>query len=182
MICNVGEYLYRHYLTVKHRGSILRIHIISVLLLSLLFPSVTAEVYTIYVVDYAFETPDGSTDIQVSVGDTIIFQWNSTESHNVAQIENEGDDNRLEGGFYSGDPTSGNYSWTLPPEYTNSDISLFYICEPHYTMDSMRGKIIVGGGSPEPEEEQSSTIPFLSLPSTLVLFGIISCLRRQHSN
>ena len=65
-------------------------------------------------VDYAFEAPDGSTDIEISIGDTIIFQWNSTETHNVAQIENEGDDNRLESGFYSGEPISGSLKWTLP--------------------------------------------------------------------
>ena len=116
----------------------------------LLIPSYVAEVHTIYVVDYAFESPDGSADIQIPIGDTIIFQWNSSDTHNVAQIENEEDNDRLEDGFYSGEPISGTYNWTLPQEYTNSNITLFYICEPHYTMDSMRGKIIVGEGSPEP--------------------------------
>jgi len=160
----------------------LRFTLFSILVLSLLLPSYPAEVHTIYVVDYAFEAPDGSTDIEISIGDTIIFQWNSTDTHNVAQIENEGDDNRLESGFYSGEPISGSLNWTLPQEYTNSDITLFYICEPHYSMDSMRGKIIVGEGSSEPIEDSSTTIPTLPILSILSILGLVSHFRRHHSN
>ena len=160
----------------------MRFTLFSILVLSLLLPSYPAEVHTIYVVDYAFEAPDGSTDIEISIGDTIIFQWNSTDTHNVAQIENEGDDNRLESGFYSGEPISGALNWTLPQEYTNSDITLFYICEPHYSMDSMRGKIIVGDGSSEPIEDSSTTIPTLPILSILSILGLVSHFRRHHSN
>ncbi|OIR14798.1 MAG: hypothetical protein BEU04_02690 [Marine Group III euryarchaeote CG-Bathy1] len=152
------------------------------LVMIFLLPSFAAEVHTIYVVDYAFETPDGSTDIEISIGDTIIFQWNSTDTHNVAQIENEEDEGRLEGGFYSGEPISGTYNWTLPEEHTTSDITLFYICEPHYSMDSMRGKIIVGAGSSEPVDNSSTTIPTLPFLSILSILGLVSHFRRQHSN
>ena len=160
----------------------MRFTLLSILFLFLFLPSYVAEVHTIYIVDYAFEAPDGSTDIQIPIGDTIIFQWNSTDTHNVAQIENEEDDSRLESGFYSGEPTSGTYNWTLPQEYTNSDITLFYLCEPHYTMDSMRGKIIVGEGSSEPTDDTSTTIPSLPLLSILSILGLVSHFRKQHSN
>nr|AIE95273.1 hypothetical protein [uncultured marine group II/III euryarchaeote AD1000_61_A07] len=160
----------------------MRFTLLSMLVMIFLLPSFAAEVHTIYVVDYAFETPDGSTDIEISIGDTIIFQWNSTDTHNVAQIENEEDEGRLEGGFYSGEPISGTYNWTLPEEHTTSDITLFYICEPHYSMDSMRGKIIVGAGSSEPVDNSSTTIPTLPFLSILSILGLVSHFRRQHSN
>ena len=160
----------------------MRFTLFSILVLSLFLPSYPAEVHTIYVVDYAFEAPDGSTDIEISIGDSIIFQWNSTDTHNVAQIENEEDEGRLEGGFYSGEPISGTYNWTLPEEHTTSDITLFYICEPHYSMDSMRGKIIVGAGSSEPVDNSSTTIPTLPFLSILSILGLVSHFRRQHSN
>ena len=101
----------------------MRFTLLSILFLFLFLPSYVAEVHTIYIVDYAFEAPDGSTDIQIPIGDTIIFQWNSTDTHNVAQIENEEDDSRLESGFYSGEPVSGSLNWSLPQEYTNSNIT-----------------------------------------------------------
>ena len=160
----------------------MRFTLLSILVMIFLLPSYAAEVHTIYVVDYAFETPDGSTDIEISIGDTIIFQWNSTDTHNVAQIENEEDEGRLEGGFYSGEPISGTYNWTLPEEHTTSDITLFYICEPHYSMDSMRGKIIVGAGSSEPVDNSSTTIPTLPFLSILSILSLVSHFRRQHSN
>ena len=160
----------------------MRFTLLSILVMLLFLPSYAAEVHTIYIVDYAFEAPDGSTDIQIPIGDTIIFQWNSTDTHNVAQIENEEDESRLEGGFYSGEPISGTYNWTLPEEHTTSDITLFYICEPHYSMDSMRGKITVGAGSSEPVDNSSTTIPTLPLLSILSILGLVSHFRRQHSN
>jgi plastocyanin len=81
--------------------------------------------------------------LQVSVGDTVEFVWYNG-SHNIVQVS-DAEATLYESGFRSGDPVVGG-NWTLPAEYTATNGTLEYVCEPHVVMD-MRGTIIVGSGA-----------------------------------
>ena len=109
--------------------------------------------------------------LEVEVGDNVLFVWGNG-SHNVAQVS-DSESNDYESGFYSGNPQVGG-NWSLPADFTAQDGTLYYVCEPHATMN-MRGSIIVGSGSlPLPEiSMEFSDFPWLSY---LLVFPIIGAL------
>ena len=109
--------------------------------------------------------------LEVEVGDNVTFVWGNG-SHNVAQVS-DSDSNDYNSGFYSGSPQVGG-NWSLPADFTAQDGTLYYVCEPHATMN-MRGSIIVGSGSlPLPEiSMEFSDFPWLSY---LLVFPIIGAI------
>ncbi len=114
---------------------------------------------------YAYDV----TDLSIDVGQTVCWIWeDESMGHNVAQIENEGDTNRMLGGKYSGMAmTSVDYRVTF-----DEDQTFLYICEPHATMD-MVGKVVVGTGIMEVVEETDSSSDSNSVPGfTAGLSGI----------
>ncbi len=125
---------------------------------------------------YAFDTPE----LSIDVGQTVCWIWqDETMAHNIAQIENEGDTQRMLGGTYSGmSMMSVDYRVTFDENET-----FMYICEPHATMD-MVGKVIVGTGVNEVVEDTDSdsdsdnTVPGftaglsgLALAGAVIMFG-----------
>ena len=113
-------------------------------------------------------------ELTITVGETVCWQWtDATDSHNVAEIANEGDQERKEGGVYS-----GAIATTVDFRYTfEEDMTLYYICEPHVSMD-MVGKIVVGNGGPESEvvEESATDDEESSTPSLGILVSVIAML------
>jgi len=109
--------------------------------------------------------------LEIDVGDNVLFVWGNG-SHNVAQVS-DSDSNDYNLGFYSGASQEGG-NWSLPAEFTSQDGTLYYVCEPHATMN-MRGSIIVGSGSlPLPEiSMEFSDFPWLSY---LLVFPLIGAL------
>ena len=108
-------------------------------------------------------------DLSIDVGQTVCWIWeDESMAHNVAQIENEGDTNRMLGGKYSGMAmTTVDYRVTFDENQT-----FLYICEPHATMD-MVGKIVVGTGIMEVVDETDSSTDSNSVPGfTAGLSGI----------
>ena len=141
-----------------------------VLLLALL-PAAAAETYTVTVSDFAFSPAE----LEIEVGDTVVFIWNDTASaHNVAEV-GDADANDYNGGFRSGDPQAGGGNWSLPAEYTMIDGTLEYVCVPH--APGMRGSIIGGSGAaPIPEMALSfGDFPWLSYLLLLPLLGALWC-------
>ena len=143
------------------------------LLATLLLPVASAEDHTVLV----SQSPDGMSyyfepeTLNVNIGDNVTFVW-ANGSHNVAQVASSAS-NAYTSGFRSGAPQVG-VNWTLPSEYTAQDGTLYYVCEPHVTMD-MRGTIIVGTGEvalPEISMEFSD-FPWLSY---LLVFPLIGAL------
>ncbi len=142
-------------------------------LLVLFSGSVEAENHTVIVTqsdDFTSYFFDPSV-LEVEVGDNVLFVWGNG-SHNVAQVS-DSESNNYESGFYSGNPQVGG-NWSLPSEFTAQDGTLYYVCEPHATMN-MRGSIVVGSGSlPLPEiSMEFSDFPWLSY---LLVFPIIGAL------
>ena len=108
-------------------------------------------------------------DLSIEVGQTVCWIWeDESMAHNVAQIENEGDTNRMLGGKYSGMAmTTVDYRVTFDENQT-----FLYICEPHATMD-MIGKVVVGTGIMEEVDETDSSTDSNSVPGfTAGLSGI----------
>ena len=108
-------------------------------------------------------------DLSIDVGQTVCWIWeDESMAHNVAQIENEGDTNRMLGGKYSGMAmTTVDYRVTFDENQT-----FLYICEPHATMD-MVGKVVVGTGIMEEVDETDSSTDSNSVPGfTAGLSGI----------
>ena len=115
------------------------------------------------------------TDVTIEVGDTVCWQWeNESMAHNVAETETNSDDERKNGGVYSGEAnTTVDFRYTFEEDYT-----FFYMCEPHVSLD-MRGKITVGNGTPvvvpEPAERpEPSTVPGFGI--VLVTISILGAL------
>ena len=114
---------------------------------------------------YAYDVAD----LSIDVGQTVCWIWeDESMGHNVAQIEIEGDTNRMLGGKYSGMAmTSVDYRVTFDENQT-----FLYICEPHATMD-MVGKVVVGTGIMEAVDETDSSTDSNSVPGfTAGLSGI----------
>ena len=121
---------------------------------------------------YKFDNPD----LSINVGQTVCWIWNDESmGHNVAQIENEGDKERLRGGKYSGEMMeTEDFRITF-----DEDQTFFYICEPHVSMD-MVGKVTVGTGimvESEPttveDETENSTPGFTAI---VLAIGVISAV------
>ena len=117
-------------------------------------------------------------ELQIDIGDEVVFVWEGDNGHNVAQVDSRLDATYDEG-FRSGDPVIvGN--WTLDSSFTQTNITLYYICEPHVFSNTMRGKIIVGEGSPdEPEEPDLGTLWVLIGIFVLLLFGAFYIVVRK---
>ena len=108
-------------------------------------------------------------DLSIDVGQTVCWIWeDESMAHNVAQIENEGDTNRMLGGKYSGMAmTTVDYRVTFDENQT-----FLYICEPLATM-VMVGKVVVGTGIMEVVDETDSSTDSNSVPGfTAGLSGI----------
>ena len=108
-------------------------------------------------------------DLSIDVGQTVCWIWeDESMAHNVAQIENEGDTNRMLGGKYSGMAmTTVDYRVTF-----DENLTFLYICEPHATMD-MVGKVVVGTGIMEVVDQTDSSTDSNSVPGfTAGLSGI----------
>ena len=122
--------------------------------------------HTIIVQNWQF-VPDS---LEISIGDTVIFRWTiSANGHNVAQVD-DSSDTEYNSGFYSGFPQNGPNNWTLNVD-TSQNITLFYICEPHVVSNSMRGKIIVGSGSPN-SDDRTNAIFWGIIISITILLGV----------
>ena len=121
-------------------------------------------------------------ELTIAVGETVCWQWtDATDSHNVAEIANEGDQERKEGGVYSGAiATTVDFRHTF-----EEDMTFYYICEPHVSMD-MVGKVVVGNGGPESEvveesatdDEESSTPSLGILVSAIAMIAVALSARR----
>jgi plastocyanin len=141
-----------------------------------------AATYCVIISDYAF-TP---AELAVGVGDSIVFVWDETvDAHNVAQVA---DANAItwNNGFRSGDIVGGSGYWMLPADATTADATLYYICEPHASMD-MRGSITVGIGDEPADDGGSEDEPLdddSGLPGPgVVLAGAVlvgAAIRRRH--
>ena len=114
----------------------------ALILATLLLPMVSGEDHTVLV----SQSADGSSYyfepevLNIAVGDNVAFVW-LNGSHNVAQSSDSASNVYLAGGFSSGVPQAGG-NWSLPSDYTSQDGTLYYICEPHATMQ-MKGSIVV---------------------------------------
>lgn len=120
------------------------------------FYSVSAELaknHTVIVGNNFFSPKE----VQINIGDRLFFEWNEDAlGHNIAQVESSSKTS-YKSGFRSGDPVNGPLIWELPDEFTQTNVTLFYICEPH-VIAGMRGKVIVGEGSPEPRKSGGFTV------------------------
>ena len=146
----------------------------ALILAALLLPAVSGEDHTVLV----SQSADGSSYyfepevLNIEVGDNVTFVW-FNGSHNVVQSSDSSSNVYLAGGFSSGVPQVGG-NWSLPSDYTSQDSTLYYICEPHATMQ-MKGSIIVGTGEvPLPEiSMEFGNFPWLSY---LLVFPLIGAL------
>ena len=146
----------------------------ALILAALLLPAVSGEDHTVLV----SQSGDGSSYyfepevLNIEVGDNVTFVW-LNGSHNVVQSSDSASNVYLAGGFSSGVPQVGG-NWSLPSDYTSQDGTLYYICEPHATMQ-MKGSIIVGTGEvPLPEiSMEFGNFPWLSY---LLVFPLIGAL------
>ena len=146
----------------------------ALILAALLLPAVSGEDHTVLV----SQSADGSSYyfepevLNIEVGDNVTFVW-LNGSHNVVQSSDSASKVYLAGGFSSGVPQVGG-NWSLPSDYTSQDSTLYYICEPHATMQ-MKGSIIVGTGEvPLPEiSMEFGNFPWLSY---LLVFPLIGAL------
>ena len=113
-------------------------------------------------------------ELTISVGETVCWQWtDAMDSHNVAEIANEGDQVKKEGGVYSGAiATTVDFRHTF-----EEDMTFYYICEPHVSMD-MVGKVVVGNGGPASEvvEESATDDEESSTPSLGILVSVIAMI------
>ena len=146
----------------------------ALILAALLLPAVSGEDHTVLV----SQSADGSSYyfepevLNIEVGDNVTFVW-LNGSHNVVQSSDSASNVYLAGGFSSGVPQVGG-NWSLPSDYTSQDGTLYYLCEPHATMQ-MKGSIIVGTGEvPLPEiSMEFGNFPWLSY---LLVFPLIGAL------
>ena len=146
----------------------------ALILAAFLLPAVSGEDHTVLV----SQSADGSSYyfepevLNIEVGDNVTFVW-LNGSHNVVQSSDSASNVYLAGGFSSGVPQVGG-NWSLPSDYTSQDSTLYYICEPHATMQ-MKGSIIVGTGEvPLPEiSMEFGNFPWLSY---LLVFPLIGAL------
>ena len=113
-------------------------------------------------------------ELSIKTGETVCWQWtDAMDSHNVAEIANEGDQTRKEGGVYSGEiATTVDFRHTF-----EEDTTFYYICEPHVGMN-MVGKVVVGdgGAAPEPSVEDTSADDESSTPSVGLLVGVLAVI------
>ena len=132
--------------------------------------------HEIIVKNYAFS----DSDLQIEVGDIVVFRWeDSALGHNVAQVSNS-KETSYNNGFRSGDPENGPFEWILPSSYTQENVTLYYICEPHVFSHNMRAKITVGIGSGESEGGGSlGVILAIFIGTGVFIFAAIVYLQKK---
>ncbi len=113
-------------------------------------------------------------ELSIKTGETVCWQWtDAMDSHNVAEIANEGDQTRKEGGVYSGEiATTVDFRHTF-----EEDTTFYYICEPHVGMN-MVGKVVVGdgGAAQEPSVVDTYADDESSTPSVGILVGVLAVI------
>ena len=119
--------------------------------------------------------------VTINVGETVCWKWtDSAMPHNVAELADISDNERLAGGVYSG-PAAG----TVDFSYTfTEDTTFYYACEPHVTM-GMKGEIIVGTGVDaskvsNDDKESESTPGFAAIATIVALAGAAAFLSRRN--
>ena len=119
--------------------------------------------------------------VTINVGETVCWKWtDSAMPHNVAELADISDNERLAGGVYSG-PAAG----TVDFSYTfTEDTTFYYACEPHVTM-GMKGEIIVGTGVDaskvsNDDKESESTPGFAAIATIVALAGAAGFLSRRN--
>ena len=119
--------------------------------------------------------------VTINVGETVCWKWtDSAMPHNVAELAEISDNERLAGGVYSG-PAAG----TVDFSYTfTEDTTFYYACEPHVTM-GMKGEIIVGTGVDaskvsDDDKESESTPGFAAIATIVALAGAAAFLSRRN--
>ena len=119
--------------------------------------------------------------VTINVGETVCWKWtDSAMPHNVAELADISDNERLAGGVYSG-PAAG----TVDFSYTfTEDTTFYYACEPHVTM-GMKGEIIVGTGVDaskvsNDDKESESTPGFAAVATIVALAGAAAFLSRRN--
>ena len=119
--------------------------------------------------------------VTINVGETVCWKWtDSAMPHNVAELADISDNERLAGGVYSG-PAAG----TVDFSYTfTEDTTFYYACEPHVTM-GMKGEIIVGTGVDasdvsNDDKESDSTPGFAAIATIVALAGAAAFLSRRN--
>ena len=119
--------------------------------------------------------------VTINVGETVCWKWtDSAMPHNVAELADISDNERLAGGVYSG-PAAG----TVDFSYTfTEDTTFYYACEPHVTM-GMKGEIIVGTGVDaskvsNDDKESESTPGFAAMATIVALAGAAAFLSRRN--
>ena len=138
--------------------------------LLMLLPQVSADNYTIYVVEEGSDYKFDPEIIKVNIGDNVTFVWVDTQfSHNVVEVEDE-DATTSNGGFES-EFGVGNYTWELPEFYTTQEGTYEYVCTPHATL-GMRGVIVVGPSAIELSESWAEGIPWLAFLIFTPLIGV----------
>jgi plastocyanin len=120
--------------------------------------------------------------LNIEIGDSVVFTWeNAAVGHNVAQVSNSKDTGYISG-FKSGAPQNGPASWTLPDSFTQENVTLFYICEPHVLTHNMKGKIIVGAGSDEVEAAGANLKVILGIFLAAGIFSVVAVIILQKKN
>ena len=119
--------------------------------------------------------------VTINVGETVCWKWTDSDMpHNVAELADISDNERLAGGVYSG-PAAG----TVDFSYTfTEDTTFYYACEPHVTM-GMKGEIIVGTGVDaskvsDDDKESESTPGFAAIATLGALAGAAAFLSRRN--
>ena len=119
--------------------------------------------------------------VTINVGETVCWKWtDSAMPHNVAELADISDNERLAVGVYSG-PAAG----TVDFSYTfTEDTTFYYACEPHVTM-GMKGEIIVGTGVDaskvsNDDKESESTPGFAAIATIVALAGAAAFLSRRN--
>lgn len=139
-----------------------------------LSPLASAKEHEVMVVNNEFQPAS----LTIAVGDTVRFEWpDGSTNHNVAQVDDENDDT-YDSGFRSGDAEDGPTNWTLPASYSSADATLYYICEPHVSLD-MRGKIIVGNGGSSGDDDDDSDSPGFSVVGLIAAAGVAVYLAKR---
>ncbi|MEC7228496.1 MAG: plastocyanin/azurin family copper-binding protein, partial [Candidatus Thermoplasmatota archaeon] len=118
--------------------------------------------------------------VSIDVGDTVCWKWtDASMPHNVAEIEDIGSNDAVQGGVYSGAAAA-----TVDFAYTfTENTTFYYACEPHVTM-GMKGEIIVGTGidaskSSYEDSDSESTPGFAAVASIAALIGAAAFLSKR---
>jgi len=136
--------------------------------------SSSAEEHTVYVGTDDNPYIFSSSNLRIAPGDTVLFIWTPGQPHNIAQVSDSTSLAYVVGGdiifpFRSGDPMDS-YTWLLSSNYTQEESTLYYICEPHISLQ-MRGQITIES---RPEMVMDfGDFPWLSYLLVFPLLGVL---------